>query len=68
MTFLQSGRQRKVRQRLVGQRAGYVNGVEVGRSHLPEGKIEAHTPATDYPVDAYTVEDGGAPLPGVSPG
>ncbi|MGD0896398.1 MAG: glycoside hydrolase domain-containing protein [Thermoguttaceae bacterium] len=41
----------------------YVNGVEMGRGHLPEANVEAHTPATHYPIEAYTVEDGTTPLP-----
>jgi hypothetical protein len=40
-----------------------VNGVEVGRSHVPAGKLEPHIPAADYPIEAYTVDDGGTPLP-----
>ncbi len=44
----------------------HVNGVEVGRSHLPAGKLEPHTPATEYPIEAYTVEDGTTPLPPVT--
>ena len=41
----------------------YVNGVEAGRSHLPQGKLDAHTRAADYPIEAYTVQDGQTPLP-----
>jgi hypothetical protein len=40
----------------------YVNGREVGRGNLPEGKIEPHTLAADYPVESYTTESGD-PLP-----
>jgi hypothetical protein len=46
----------------------YVNGMEAGRSHLPEGQLEAHTPATNYPIEAYTAEDGATPLPGLGLG
>jgi hypothetical protein len=46
----------------------YVNGEEVGRSHMPEGKIEAMTPADDYPAEVYTIEDGSAPLPALRMG
>jgi hypothetical protein len=43
-----------------------VNGVEVARSHLPDGKADAMALATDYPIEAYTVEDGTTPLPGLN--
>ncbi|MGD0900398.1 MAG: glycoside hydrolase domain-containing protein [Thermoguttaceae bacterium] len=46
----------------------FVNGVEIGRGHLPEGPIEPHTLATDYPVEAYTTDDGQTPLPVLSAG
>lgn len=34
----------------------YVNGVEVGRGHLPDGEITAETLADDYPLGTYTVK------------
>jgi hypothetical protein len=40
-----------------------VNGVEVGRGHLPAGPVEPHTFAADYPMEAYTMDDGTTPLP-----
>ena len=43
----------------------YVNGVEVGRSNLPAGALDALTLAKEYPVAAYTTEDDATPLPGV---
>jgi hypothetical protein len=46
----------------------YVNGVEVGRGHVAEGKLQPHVPAADYPVEAYTVDDGSTPLPVVGLG
>ncbi len=41
----------------------YVNGVEVARQHLPEGKLEASTPGAAYPPEAF-VDAQGKPLPG----
>ena len=41
----------------------YVNGVEVGRSHLPDGTLDATSLASDYPLEAYTTDDGQTPLP-----
>jgi hypothetical protein len=41
----------------------YVNGREVGRGSLPEGAILPLAPAEDYPIEAYTAEDGTTPLP-----
>ena len=43
----------------------YVNGKEVGRGHMPQGPIGPHTPALDYPAEAYVLEDGTTPLPPV---
>ncbi|MEI6176970.1 MAG: glycoside hydrolase domain-containing protein [Verrucomicrobiota bacterium] len=40
-----------------------VNGVEVGRSHLPDGAIDPSTLASDYPVETYVTEDSETPLP-----
>jgi glycosyl hydrolase family 123 len=31
----------------------YLNGEEIAQDDLPKGKIDLHTPATDYPKDAY---------------
>ena len=33
----------------------YVNGTEVGRGYMPQGKIEPRTPAERYPIEAYVV-------------
>jgi len=41
----------------------YVNGKEVARSHLPQGKIDLLTPAEDYPLEAYLMADGETELP-----
>ena len=43
----------KVTVEYLGGAVVYVNGVEVGRSHLPEGRLEPHTPAADYPLQVY---------------
>jgi hypothetical protein len=40
-----------------------INGTEVARGHLPQGKIDPQTLAEDYPVEAYTTEDGQTALP-----
>ena len=44
----------------------YVNGKEVGRGSMPPGDIAPMTPADDYPIAAYTAEDGQTPLPPLS--
>ncbi|MFP4054349.1 MAG: glycoside hydrolase domain-containing protein, partial [Phycisphaerae bacterium] len=36
----------------------YVNGKEVGRSHLPKGKLEPGTQADAYPKEAFVDPDG----------
>jgi len=36
----------------------YVNGREIARGHLPEGKITHETPGRDYPEEAYLAPDG----------
>jgi hypothetical protein len=41
----------------------YVNGREIGRGFMPDGAVYPSTPATDYPIEAYTTEDGKTPLP-----
>jgi hypothetical protein len=41
----------------------YVNGEEIGRGFVPRGAIAPLTPAEDYPIAAYTMEDGTTPLP-----
>jgi len=41
----------------------YVNGREVGRGFLPKGELHPLTPANDYPIEAYTIEDNATPLP-----
>ena len=40
----------------------YLNGQEVGRFHLPAGKIDNETLAEDYPMEAF-VSAAGDPLP-----
>jgi hypothetical protein len=45
-----------------------MNGVEVGRGHLPAGRLEPQTLAADYPLEAYTMEDGTTPLPTLQKG
>lgn len=44
----------------------YVNGQEVGRAFMPKGAMHLLTPAEDYPIQAYTTDDGKTPLPGLS--
>ncbi|MCY3019347.1 MAG: hypothetical protein NTW87_10020 [Planctomycetota bacterium] len=41
----------------------YVNGQEIGRGYMPQGEIVPLTPAEDYPLEAYTTDDGRTPLP-----
>ncbi len=36
----------------------YLNGREIARGHLPEGRIGFGTPAEDYPEEAYVAPDG----------
>ena len=36
----------------------YVNGKELTRSHMPAGKLDIDTPATDYPEETYVDPDG----------
>ncbi len=40
----------------------YVNGREVGRSHMPAGQSGIMAFSDEYPIEAYTLEDG-TPLP-----
>ena len=40
----------------------YVNGREVGRGFMPEGTLHPLTPATDLPIESYTLADGKTPL------
>jgi len=47
----------------LGGAAAYVNGQEVGRGYMPPGEIAPLTPADDYPIEAYTTDDGKTPLP-----
>jgi len=47
----------------LGGAVAYVNGQEVGRGHIPHGEIAPLTPAEDYPIEAYTTDDGKTPLP-----
>jgi len=38
----------------------FLNGKEIGRGHLPEGKLDANTPGGDYPAGAYVrIGEGG---------
>ena len=53
----------KVTATCLGGGVVYVNGQEIGRGYLPQGDIAPLTPADDYPVEAYTTEDGKTPLP-----
>jgi len=36
----------------------YLNGAEVARGYLPEGRVNLDTPAEDYPTETYTRPDG----------
>jgi len=47
----------------LGGAVAYVNGQEAGRGHMPQGEIAPLTPADDYPLEAYTTDDGKTPLP-----
>ncbi|HUT35212.1 MAG TPA: glycoside hydrolase domain-containing protein [Planctomycetota bacterium] len=47
----------------LGGAVAYVNGQEVGRGCMPPGEIAPLTPADDYPIEAYTTDDGKTPLP-----
>jgi len=47
----------------LGGVGGYVNGQEIGRGYLPPGALTPFTPAEDYPIEAYTTDDGTTPLP-----
>ena len=51
--------------RCVGGGVVYVNGEEVGRGFMPPGPIRPTTLAAEYPIDAYTADDGQTPLPGL---
>lgn len=44
----------------------YVNGQEVGRGHLPAGKVEPLELAADYPAEAFFAPGGEQPLPRAS--
>ena len=59
------GRVRDLRLKMtyLGGAVVYVNGQEVGRRHMPPGQTTPWTPAEDYPVEAYTTDDGTTPLP-----
>ena len=58
----------KLRIVFIGGAVVHVNGQEVGRGHMPPGEVEPFTPAEDYPLEAYTTEDGKTPLPASSDG
>ena len=47
----------------IGGAVVYVNGKEVGRGYMPPGDVAPLTPADDYPIEAYTTDDGRTPLP-----
>ena len=51
--------------RCVGGGVVYVNGEEVGRGFMPAGPIRPTSLAAEYPIDAYTADDGQTPLPGL---
>jgi RNA polymerase sigma factor (sigma-70 family) len=53
----------KVAVTCIGGGVVYVNGQEVGRGYMPEGQVYPLTPADNYPIDAYTTEDGTTVLP-----
>ncbi|MGD0898269.1 MAG: glycoside hydrolase domain-containing protein [Thermoguttaceae bacterium] len=57
----------KVTVAYIGGAVVYVNGQEVGRGHLPAKDTHPVTPAEDYPIAAYTAEDGTTPLPCLNP-
>jgi hypothetical protein len=42
----------------------YLNGREVGRGHMPEGKLEPHTTAVPYPDEAFVVPGGSRAISG----
>ena len=42
--------------------AVYLNGREVGRAHLPAGKLRPETPGEAYPLECY-VDEKGRPIP-----
>jgi hypothetical protein len=42
----------------------YVNGKEIGRGFMPDGPIHPLTPATDLPIETYTLPDGVTPMAG----
>jgi len=45
-----------------GGAAAWLNGRELARAHLPaEGALTPETPATSYPREAYTLDDGSLP-------
>jgi len=48
----------KLDMEFLGGAAVYVNGKEIGRSHLPEGEIKPLTLAEVYPKEAYVRLDG----------
>jgi len=41
----------------------YLNGEEIARRHLPDGKLDPLALADDYPIDAFVTEDGESLLP-----
>lgn len=47
----------------LGGAVAYLNGREIGRGAMPQGELAPLTPADDYPIEAYTTEDGKTPLP-----
>lgn len=48
--------------RYIGGAVVYVNGKEVARGHLPQGRLGSYAAAEDYPLEAYVMPDG-KPLP-----
>jgi hypothetical protein len=58
----------KLHMEFIGGAVVYVNGREIGRAAMPAGETEPFTLADDYPLEAYTTDDGKTPLPGSSDG
>jgi len=46
----------------------FVNGRQVGRGFMPSGPLHPLTPASDYPIEAYTTEGNASPLPALRSG
>lgn len=55
----------RLRVRFQGGAVVWLNGTEVARSHLPDGRLDFDTLAQPYPDDAYVAADG-KPIEGVA--